>query len=81
MDVWELIAAAGVVGAMVIGVPLLLRGGGGRRRVATPAGRPMRVGPGAGFLVGAALLRRAPTVVLVTATVAVVALLVVNGRA
>lgn len=85
-DVWEWISAAAVAGAMLFGLPVLLRGGrrSSRRQqdwqMRSRGGYRVRVGPGFTGLLGLALLRRMDAVAPPAAAVAVIVLAIVNAR-
>jgi hypothetical protein len=84
--VWSVLILLALLAAMLIGFPILGRGGGllGRRRRGYGRGRGgyrIRVGHSPGVALALALARRADTVALVAVSGAVLLLLMLNARA
>ncbi|MEQ4725006.1 hypothetical protein [Nonomuraea sp. B19D2] len=77
---WGWVSAAAVAGAILFGLPILVRGG--RRAERRGGGRryQVRVGPSLPALVGLGLARRLDGLALAAATIAVVVLAVINAR-
>ena len=80
--VWHLIFAGAVLAVVVFGFPYLLGGGGqlGRRR-GRRGGYRVRFGPHPAVVIGAALWRRADTLLLAAASLVVLVAVIVNARA
>ena len=78
--VWGGISAAVIGCVVLVGFPLLIRGGRRRGRAARGGGR-VRVGPGAPVMLAAALLRHLDTILLIVSSAAIVVLIVLNARA
>jgi hypothetical protein len=82
---WSLAGLAGIVLVIAVGLPRLMGGGGRLRRGSSGGGRRgrggyrVRVGPSLPVVLVLALARRADSLALAAATLAALALLVINA--